>query len=69
LELKRLIVQPEWQGKGVGSTVLQLLKGRGKKIVLYPLSDDGHQEDLERFYLRAGFVPDFFDPETFVWEP
>ncbi len=69
LELKRLIVEPEHRGLGIGTAVLTLLKGRGRKIVLVPLADDGEQEDLERFYRRAGFEPDFFDHQTFVWEP
>ena len=69
LEVKRLIVRAECQGQGIGSAILRQLKRRGKRIVLYPLSDDGRQMDLERFYMRAGFVPSFFDPETWEWEP
>ena len=69
LEIKRLLVMAECQGAGVGTKVLSKLKERGKKIVLFPVSDEGRQEDLEKFYRRNGFRPDFYDRETFLWEP
>lgn len=69
LELKRLKVEPEAQGQGIGSAMLRQLQARGKRIVLNPVSDEGRQQELERFYARAGFVVDFFDSEQLVWEP
>lgn len=69
LEVKRLCVCPEFRGRGVGSQVMRAIQAGGKKIVLFPVSDEGRQDELERFYRRLGFRPDFFDPENLVWEP
>ncbi len=62
LELKVLIVEDDAQGKG-------LLKKRGKSILVYPLSREGRQQELERFYARAGFRLCRHDPEWFIWDP
>ena len=68
-ELTRLDVRPKYQGRGIGSAILQELQSRGKTIVLFPFSFEGRDADLARFYRRAGFKPDFFDEQKFVWEP
>ena len=40
---------------GVGSQVVAMLKEVGKPIALFPVSLDGRQKALERFYKRLGF--------------
>lgn len=69
LELRKLEVAPECQGRGVGSGILKQLKTRGKEIAVYPYSVEGRDADLERFYRRAGFRPSYPESETFVWKP
>jgi ribosomal protein S18 acetylase RimI-like enzyme len=65
------VVDPNFQGKGIGSKLIgflvKVLKGMSGRMILAETSSIPEYEEAQRFYLQKGFqevgrVPDFYYP-------
>jgi putative acetyltransferase len=58
-ELKRMYVEPEWRGRGVGRQIVVSLEAaaRGLGLSRLVLETGVHQEEAIALYRRAGFSP------------
>jgi GNAT superfamily N-acetyltransferase len=70
-DLYWIVVDPNFQGQGIGSKLLdfleKVLKGIGGRMILAETSSVPEYEETQRFYLQKGFqevgrVPDFYYP-------
>jgi ribosomal protein S18 acetylase RimI-like enzyme len=70
-DLYWIAVDPEFQERGVGSTLLGLLeegvKARGGRMILADTSTVPHYDKTQKFYLRNRFqevakIPDYYHP-------
>ena len=70
-DLYWIVVDPNFQGKGIGSKLLSFLedvvRGKGGRIILADTSTIPQYEKTQKFYLRNGFqevarVPDYYYP-------
>ena len=71
LDLYWIAVDPDFQGKGVGSKLLgfleEVVKGRGGRMILADTSTIPHYEKTQKFYTKNGFqevarIPDYYHP-------
>jgi ribosomal protein S18 acetylase RimI-like enzyme len=70
-DLYWIVVNPNFQGQGIGSNLLnfleKVLKGMGGRMILAETSSITEYEETQRFYLQRGFqevgrVPDYYYP-------
>ncbi len=83
IHLHEIVVNPNTRGTGTGTAVLDELKtfaqSLGRPITLAPEAAPGKKAALDRFYRRAGFVPNrgrhrdyrlsSFGGPTMLWKP
>jgi GNAT superfamily N-acetyltransferase len=53
----RLIVHPEWQGKGVGARLMNAIEGRFYNVKRYELFTGTKSEGNIGFYMKLGYKP------------
>ena len=52
--VEHLYVLPEWQGRGIGKTLLEIAKAKWPRLKLWTFEENN---SAMRFYERNGFVP------------
>jgi GNAT superfamily N-acetyltransferase len=62
-------VEPEQQGKGLGSWAMRNLKNLKNELRLSQSAEPGREGDLHRFYKRHKFKKVSPDSDTYHWKP
>jgi GNAT superfamily N-acetyltransferase len=66
--IDRIFIHPDFQGKGIGSTVMQLIEKEFPEVRIWNLETSARQKNNHYFYEKMGFRTTFESEEEYCYE-